>query len=63
MDRNIRTWWDMTNMDLGDLLAPEGIIPSLVATSKKQALQELAARAADMTRLDAQEIYRRALAA
>jgi PTS system nitrogen regulatory IIA component len=44
-------------MDLGDLLAPEGIIPALVATSKKQALQELAARAAEMTKLDARDIY------
>jgi nitrogen PTS system EIIA component len=55
VDHNIR--WDIDKMDLGDLLAPEGVIPSLVATSKKQALQELAARAADMTKLDAREIY------
>ena len=28
-------------MDLADLVAPEGIIPSLKAKSKKQALQEI----------------------
>ena len=44
-------------MDLQDLLAPEGIIPSLVATSKKQALQELSARAADMTGLETRDIF------
>jgi nitrogen PTS system EIIA component len=45
------------NMDLGDLLAPGGIIPSLEATNKKAALQELATRAADLTGLDAHLIY------
>jgi PTS system nitrogen regulatory IIA component len=44
-------------MDLADLLAPGGIIPSLEATNKKAALQELAARAADITRLDAHVIF------
>jgi len=44
-------------MDLGDLLAPEGIIPSLKAKSKKQALQELASRAAEATGIDAREIF------
>jgi PTS system nitrogen regulatory IIA component len=44
-------------MDLGDLLAPGGIIPALKATSKKHALQELAARAGEKTGLDAREIY------
>jgi PTS system nitrogen regulatory IIA component len=44
-------------MDLCDLLAPDGIIPSLRATSKKHALQELAAVAAKRTDLDAREIF------
>ena len=44
-------------MDLGDLLAKDGVIPALVATNKKHALQELAARAAGPTALDAREIY------
>ena len=44
-------------MDLGDLLAQDGVIPALAATHKKQALQELAARAAELTGLDAREIY------
>jgi len=44
-------------MDLCDLLAPDGIIASLHATSKKHALQELATIAADKTGLDAREIF------
>lgn len=44
-------------MDLGDLVTPEGIIPSLEAKNKKQALQALAARAAELTGLEAREIF------
>lgn len=44
-------------MDLADLLVPDGIIPSLKATCKKQVLQELSHRAADMTDIDARTIY------
>jgi PTS system nitrogen regulatory IIA component len=44
-------------MDLADILAPEAIIPSLEVTCKKQALQELAARAADLTGLEQREIF------
>jgi nitrogen PTS system EIIA component len=44
-------------MDLCDLLAPDGIIASLTATSKKHALQELATIAAERTDLDAREIF------
>ncbi len=44
-------------MDLADLVAPEGIIPSLKAKSKKQALQELSARAAVLTGLDQRDIF------
>ncbi len=44
-------------MDLGDLVTPEGIIPSLKAKSKKQALQDLAAKAAQLTGLPARDIF------
>lgn len=44
-------------MDLGDLVTIEGIIPSLKAKSKKQALQDLAAKAAEVTGLPAREIF------
>ena len=36
-------------MDLEDLLAPEGVIAQLKVTSKKQALHELAAKAAEVS--------------
>jgi nitrogen PTS system EIIA component len=44
-------------MDLSDLLEPEGILPSLKAKSKKQALQELASRAGELTGLDQRDIF------
>lgn len=44
-------------MDLSDLLAPGGIFPAFEATSKKQALLDLSARAADITALDTRVIY------
>ena len=44
-------------MDLGDLLSPEAVFPSLRAKNKKQALQEIAQKAAGLTRLDAREIF------
>jgi PTS system nitrogen regulatory IIA component len=44
-------------MDLCDLLAADGIIASLKATSKKHALQELASIAAARTGLDQREIF------
>ncbi len=44
-------------MDLGDLLAVDGIVPSLKAKNKKQVLQELAERAAAVTSLAPREIY------
>jgi PTS system nitrogen regulatory IIA component len=49
--------WVDDSMDLSDLLAPEGILPALNVTCKKQALQELAARAADVTRLDERQLF------
>ena len=36
-------------MSLTDLLAPNAVIPALKVTSKKQAIQELAAKAAELT--------------
>ena len=36
-------------MDIADLIYPEGVVASLRVTSKKQALQELAKRAAEIT--------------
>lgn len=44
-------------MDLADILAPEAIIPSLDVTCKKQALHELAERAAHMTGLEQRDIF------
>lgn len=44
-------------MRLTDLLTPEAIIPSLKATTKKQALLELSERAADLSGLSAREIF------
>ncbi|KWT70582.1 PTS IIA-like nitrogen regulatory protein PtsN [Hyphomicrobium sulfonivorans] len=44
-------------MDLCDLLAPDGVIASLKASSKKDALEQLAAAAAEKTGLDRLEIF------
>jgi PTS system nitrogen regulatory IIA component len=44
-------------MDIVNLLSPEGIIPKLHATSKKQALQELAKHAATLTGLHERTIF------
>ena len=44
-------------MNISDLLAPEAVIPALKAQSKKQLLQELAARAAHQTRLPEKRIF------
>ena len=43
-------------MDLADLIAPEAVFPALKAKTKKQALQELAHRAAKFTGLDARDV-------
>lgn len=43
-------------MDLGDLIAPQSIVASLRAKTKKQALHELSERAAKLTGLDVREI-------
>jgi len=44
-------------MDIINLLSPEGVIPKLHATSKKQALQELAKNAAALTGLHERMIF------
>jgi PTS system nitrogen regulatory IIA component len=44
-------------MELGDLIMPEAVIPTLAAKNKKQALQDLAERAAELTGLRTRDIY------
>lgn len=44
-------------MEIADLLRPESVIAQLKATSKKQALQELAARAAKLTGIGERLIF------
>jgi PTS system nitrogen regulatory IIA component len=44
-------------MELGDLITPEGIVPSLRVRSKKHLLQELSAMAARAVGIDAGTIY------
>ena len=44
-------------MPLHDLVAPNAIVPALKVNGKKQALQELAARAAELTRLNERTIF------
>ena len=44
-------------MDLGDLITQDGIVPSLNAKSKKQALQVLASRAAELTGQSQRDIF------
>lgn len=43
-------------MPLSDLVAPQAVIPALKVNNKKQALQEIAARAAELTGLGEREI-------
>ncbi len=44
-------------MEILDLLVPEAVLPSLKAQSKKQLLQELAQRAAELTGLPERRIF------
>ncbi|MEQ8370287.1 MAG: PTS IIA-like nitrogen regulatory protein PtsN [Alphaproteobacteria bacterium] len=44
-------------MDIADLLTPAAVRASLRATSKKQALQDLARLAADVTAVDSRQIF------
>lgn len=44
-------------MPLSDLLTPAAILPTLRANNKKQALHDIAERAAEISGLDAREIF------
>lgn len=44
-------------MDVSDLITPEAVVVNLHAGSKKQALQELAARASNLTAVDQRLIF------
>ncbi len=44
-------------MELGDLLTREGVVASLRVQNKKQALQELAAHAAELTGLETRDLF------
>jgi PTS system nitrogen regulatory IIA component len=44
-------------MEINDLMTPDAIIPALRVTSKKQALQEISKRAAELTRLQERTIF------
>ena len=44
-------------MEINDLLVPEGVVAALKATSKKQALQDLAKRAAEVSGLHERAIF------
>ena len=44
-------------MDLSDLITPDAILPALKASSKKQALQALAEKAAALTGREEREIF------
>jgi len=44
-------------MPLSDLLAPKAVFPSLRANNKKQAIQELSAKAAELIGRDEREIF------
>ena len=44
-------------MDLDSILTVESVIPRLKASSKKQALQELARKAAEITGLEQREVF------
>src|SRR5437660_12523350 len=44
-------------MPLSDLLAPDAVLPALRVNSKKQALQEISARASTLTGVGDREIF------
>ena len=44
-------------MEIANLLTPQSVIAKLRATSKKQALQELAAKAAELSGLSERTIF------
>ena len=44
-------------MEIAELITPESVIPNLKVTSKKQALQELAKRAAALFDIDERQVF------
>lgn len=52
----LRQTWNKT-MDLSDLLVIDAILPRLKSANKKQALQEMAAKAAALTGRDERDIF------
>ncbi|MBC7953832.1 MAG: PTS IIA-like nitrogen regulatory protein PtsN [Rhodospirillaceae bacterium] len=44
-------------MDIADLITPAAVIPNLRATSKKQALQDLAKKAAELSGLNERAVF------
>jgi PTS system nitrogen regulatory IIA component len=44
-------------MEINDLVSPEGVLPNLRVTSKKQALQDLARKAADISGQPEREVF------
>ncbi|MGE5147019.1 MAG: PTS IIA-like nitrogen regulatory protein PtsN [Candidatus Eiseniibacteriota bacterium] len=44
-------------MEVADLLSPDGVVPNLRVTSKKQALQELARRASELSGASERAIF------
>lgn len=44
-------------MDLSDLIRPQAILPSVKATSKRQVIQELAAKGAELTGANERQIF------
>jgi PTS system nitrogen regulatory IIA component len=44
-------------MDLSELIRPESVMPALKASSKRQAIQELAAKGAELTGIDERVIF------
>jgi PTS system nitrogen regulatory IIA component len=44
-------------MDIADLISPAAVIPNLRATSKKQALQDLAKKAAELSGLNERAVF------
>jgi PTS system nitrogen regulatory IIA component len=44
-------------MDISDLIDPAGVVASLRVTSKKQALQELAKRASELTGIEDRKVF------
>jgi PTS system nitrogen regulatory IIA component len=44
-------------MDLSDLIRPEAIIPAVKATSKRQVIQELAAKGAELAGVDERQVF------